>query len=117
MADLVLQNFNDEDGAAVTFASAAGGGDKVKWADNVALMVKNDDASAKTVTLTPAFTDIVDERYGELTRSPIVLVVAAGAVAIIPRMSVAFRNASDADKVAITYSAVTSLKIAAFTLG
>ncbi len=112
MADLTIQNLSDEDGGAITFANAAVGGDKYVWDSRASIIIKNDDASSKTVTVTPAYTVINDERYGELTRSAIVLVVAAGEVAIIPPVSVAFRNAADLNKVALTYSAATSLKVA-----
>ena len=113
MADLVIQNLSDEDGGAITFANAAGGGDKFVWDSRVAIFIRNDDAAPKTVTVTPAYSLIIDERYGELTRSAIVLTVPAGAVAVIPPVPIAFRNAADANKVALTYDAVTSLKIAA----
>lgn len=112
MADLTVQNLTDEDGGAITFAAASVGGDKYVWDSRASIVIKNDDAAAKTVTLTPAYTTISDERYGELTRSPIDMSVAAGAVAVIPAPSVAFRNAADSSKVAITYSAVTDLSIA-----
>ncbi|MGF7005801.1 hypothetical protein [Aminobacter sp. BE322] len=113
MADLTIQNLSDEDGGAITFANAAGGGDKFVWDSRVAIIIRNDDAAAKTVTVNPAYTTIDDERYGELTRSAIALTVAAGAVAVIPPVPVAFRNAADLNKVALTYDAVTSLKVAA----
>ncbi|MDK1489375.1 hypothetical protein QN219_04800 [Sinorhizobium sp. 7-81] len=112
MADLSIQDLSDEDGGAVTFAAAASGGDKFVWESQAFLVVKNDDASSKTVTFTPAFSTINDERYGELTRSSIVVTVAAGTVALVPPLPIAFRNPSDNNKVAITYSAVTSLGIA-----
>lgn len=112
MADLTIQNLSDEDGGAITFASAAVAGDKFVWDSRASIIVKNDDASAKTVTITPAYTTINDERYGELTRSAITLTVAAGAVAVIPPVPVAFRDAADLNKVALTYDAVASLKVA-----
>lgn len=113
MADLTIQNLTDEDGGAITFASAAVGGDKFIWDSRAAIIIRNDDASPKQVTVTAAFTAINDERYGELTRSNIVLSVAAGAVAVIPPVPVAFRAAADS-KVALTYDAITSLKVAVF---
>lgn len=112
MADLAIQDLSDEDGGAVTFAAAAGGGDKFVWDSRASVIIRNDDATSKTVTVSPAYATINDPTYGELTRSPIVLTVAAGAVAVIPPVNVAFRNAADANKVALTYDAVTSLKVA-----
>jgi hypothetical protein len=117
MADLTIQSLSDEDGGAITFASAAAGGDKYVWDSRAAIVIQNGDASAHTVTVTAAYTSINDATYGELTRSDIVLSVAAGAVAIIPPVNVAFRNAADSNKVALTYDAVTSLKVAAIRIG
>lgn len=117
MADLSIQSFADEDGAAITFAAAAAGGDKFVWDSRAFVAIRNDDASPKTVTFTPAFSVINDERYGELTRDAIAISVAAGAVALVPPLPVAFRNVADGNKVAITYSAVTSLKIAVGKIG
>jgi len=112
MADLTIQNLSDEDGGAITFASAAAGGDKFIWDSRAAIIIQNGDDSAHDVTVTAAYTSINDPTYGELTRSNIVLSVAAGAVAVIPPVNVAFRNAADSNKVALTYDGVTSLKVA-----
>ncbi|BCH32635.1 hypothetical protein MesoLjLc_45650 [Mesorhizobium sp. L-8-10] len=112
MADLTVQNLSDEDGGAVTFAAADVAGDKFVWDSRAAIVIKNDDVGSKTVTVTAAYTAINDATYGELTRSNIVLAVAAGAVAVIPPVNVAFRNAADLNKVALTYDAVTSLSVA-----
>lgn len=113
MADLTIQDLSDEDGAAITFSSAAAGGDKYIWDSRAAIIIQNGDASAHSVTVIAAYTAIKDATYGELTRADIVLSVAAGAVAVIPPVNVAFRNAADSNKVALTYDAVTSLKVAA----
>lgn len=112
MADLTVQDISDEDGAAVTFAAADVAGDKFAYSDKATIVVKNDDVAAKTVTVVAAVTAFNDRQRGELTRSNIVLTVAAGAVAVIPPLPNPFRNASDANKVALTYDAVTSLSIA-----
>ena len=112
MSDLTIQDLTDEDGGAIAFAAAAGGGDKFVWDSRAAVIIRNDDDAAKQVTVIPAYTTINDERYGELTRSPIVLNVAAGDVALLPPVPVAFRNAADLNKVSLTYDAVTALKIA-----
>lgn len=112
MADLSIQNLTDEDGAEVTFAAAAAGGDKFIWDARAFLIIKNDDASPTTVTLTAVTTSVTLDKYGELTRSNIALAVGAGEVAVIPPVPEAFRNAADAGKVAITYSSVTDLSVA-----
>lgn len=113
MADLTVQDLSAEGGAAVTMASAGGGGDKFVWGGQVFLLVNNTDSASHTVTLTPAFTEIDDPQNGELTRGNIVLAVAAGAISLIPPVPVPFRDPADGDKVAITYSAATGMKIAA----
>lgn len=51
MADLTIQNLSDEDGGAVTFASAATGGDKFVWDSRAAIIIQNGDASAHDVTV------------------------------------------------------------------
>ena len=112
MADLSILDLSDEDGGAITFAAAATGGDKFVWDSRAFVVIKNDDVAAKQVTITASYTTITDSRYGELTRSNIVLSVAAGATAIIPPVPVAFRNTADSNKVALTYDAVTSLSVA-----
>jgi len=111
MADLTVQNLSDEDGAAIAFASAAGGGDKFVHDPRASVFIKNDDVSSTTVTITAVQTVVQDKRFGELTRTDIVLVVAAGAVAVVPPLPEAFRNTADLNKVAITYSSVTSLGV------
>ena len=112
MADLTIQDLSDEDGGAITFADAASGGDKFVWDSRAAIVIQNGDSGSHTVTVTAAYTSISDQTYGELTRSNIELAVDAGAVAVIPPVNVAFRNAADSNKVALTYDAVTSLKVA-----
>jgi len=113
MADLVTQDLSGEGGAEVSFVAADAGGDKFVWTASTFLMIKNDDASPKTVTLDAVQTSVTLQQYGELTRADIVLVVGAGEVAVIPPPPTPFRNDSDAGKVAVTYSAVTSLLVAA----
>jgi hypothetical protein len=115
MADLTVQDLSDEDGAAVSFASAAGGGDKFVWSNQTFIIISNTDSGSHTVTVTPAYAEIDDGQNGELTRSSIVLAVAAGAVAIIPPLPVPFRSGSDG-KVSLTYEAVTGVKVAAARL-
>lgn len=112
MADLTRQDLTDEDGGAVTFTAASAGGDQFVWSSVHFVMIKNDDASAKQVTIPAATTSFDDSTRGELTRSDIVLSVAAGAVAIIPPLPSPFRDTADGNKVSLTYDAVTSLSVA-----
>jgi hypothetical protein len=112
MADLTTQLL-PEAGASINLAPAAAGGDKFVWDPATALVIRNDDTTAKTVTLTPAVATVTDPEKGALTKAAIVRSVAAGEVAIVPPVSSLFRNEADANKVAIAYSAVTSLRVAA----
>lgn len=111
MADLTVHDYSDEDGATMALVSAAGGGDKFLWSNQAFVIVQNGDSGSHTVTATPAFTEIDDAQNGELTRSNIVLTLAAGAIGIIPPLPVPFRSGSDG-KVSLTYDGVTSVKIA-----
>ena len=117
MADLTIQDMSDEDGAAIAFAAADVAGDKYVWNSRSAIIVKNDDASAKQVTITPAVTTANDPNLGEVTRDNIVLSVAAGEVAAFPAPPPAFRDRADGNKVSLTYDAVTSLSVAIVDFG
>lgn len=112
MAILSVQDLTAEDGGAIAFVAASVAGDKYAWDTRALIVVKNDDAAAKQVTVAAALVNIADPRYGDLTRSNIVLSVAPGAVAVIPPPPAPFRNSADANQVAITYDAVTSLSVA-----
>ena len=88
-------------GDDITFAAAAAD-DTALVQRNAVLVVKNDDAASKTVTLAaqlPAdnLTDIADT----------VVTVAAGAVALIPIELPLYRNVDG--EVEISYSATTSV--------
>lgn len=94
-------------GAAVTFASAAGGGDTL--ANPTAwdvLLIKNGDTSSKTVTLVVPGTDWNGQAIAD---TPVV--VPAGetwAVKLDPRYA-------SSGTLSITYSAVTSVTVAVVT--
>lgn len=91
----------------VTMNTAAGGGDTVNVdVPGICLLVRNGDASAKTVTVVRPGTT-----YG--TADPdIPVVIAAGNQAIIGPIPVDFADTNGL--VAITYSAVTSVTIGVF---
>lgn len=116
MADLSVQNFADEDGGVVTLSAADALGDKFVHHAAAAILVRNADAAPHTVTVTPYRTAINDRDHGELTRSSIILAVPAGATGIIPPLPAAFKHGDDANKVHITYDAVTSLSVAILRL-
>jgi hypothetical protein len=97
-------------GTAITLTAANGGGDTVRPAqDNVYLVVRNGDASPKTVTIVRPGTDRVGQAVPDLP-----VAVAAGAETIIP-ISQEFRDTAD-NLVDITYSAVTSVTVGAISL-
>lgn len=112
MADLTVQDFTDEDGGAIVFSAADVAGDKFVYSDRALIIVRNADAAAHTVTVTPSSTSTSDSTHGELTRDSIVLTVAAGATALIPPLPRVFRHRTDAGKVPLTYDAVTGLTVA-----
>lgn len=111
MGTLTVQS-PGESGADITFAAADAGGDVAANNEHdVVLLVKNDDASGKTVTITAQKTTTDKRGYGSVTKSNAAHTVAAGAIAVIGPFSNAFNNSSG--QIAITYDAVTSLTIAA----
>ena len=97
-------------GAAVTMAAASGGGDKVAPNKRGALLVTNGDASSKTVTIAvPGNT-----KYGQ-ANPDVAVVVAAGVTKLIGPFASDLADPTDG-KVAITYSAVTSVTVAAVSI-
>lgn len=94
-------------GTAVSLAAAAGGGDLIPPNPNGALMVRNGDASAKTVTVAvPGNT-----KFGQADPD-VAVVVAAGATALIGPLDQDLADPTDG-MVHVTYSAVTSVTVAA----
>jgi hypothetical protein len=93
-------------GTVLTMAAANGGGDTIVGGSTVYLLVRNGDASSKTVTIVRPGTT-----YG--TADPdIAVVVTAGNIAIIGPIPAEFADPSDG-QVDISYSAVTSVTVAA----
>lgn len=105
-----------EAGLTPSYASAAAGGDTVDNSDGKTwLHVKNGGGSSVTVTITAQTVSTEDPKLGTLTKANVARAVAAGAEAIIgPFKKQAFNNGSQ--QIAITYSAVTSVTIAALTI-
>lgn len=94
-------------GTTVNFVAASSGGDKVPANGRGCVLVKNADASAKTVTIAvPGNTE-----YGQAKPDFTVTVPAGATVAIGPFPS-DLKDDTDA-LVHLTYSAVTALTIAA----
>lgn len=110
MATITAVNTSDS-GADIAFTAAAGGGDQFLNAANTVLLVKNEDASSKDVTITAQSTSVNTPGYGPTTKADTVHTVAAGETAIIGTFgSRAFNDSSG--YVQITYSAVTSVSVA-----
>jgi hypothetical protein len=93
-----------------TFAAAGASGDKVACGERTWLHVKNGSASSITVTL--AATGAV---RGQTVTSPTVSVPASGERMIGPLTADLFAGATDG-LAAITYSATTTVTVAAFLI-
>lgn len=95
-------------GVAIALTAANADGNSVDVGDGYTLVVRNDDASSKTVTVqTPHQVEGVD--VAEVT-----LAVPAGEVGFVALDSQLFRRRSstDAGKAYVDYSAVTSVTVA-----
>lgn len=96
-------------GVVVSAVSAAGGGDQYPNNGKTLLKVINGGGSDITVTITPTNT------VNGYTIAPIAVTVAAGATKYLgPYDQNYFNNSSG--RVAVTYSAVTSVTVAALSL-
>lgn len=105
MAAIAVQGASNT-GVALGFVAASGGGDTVAVTNATHLFVRNADASAKTVTVVRPGND----RFGQPI-ADIAVVVAAGATAEI-LLDPEFRDPATG-LVSLTYSAVTSVTVAA----
>ena len=116
MATLTIQTISESGINDVSYEAVAGGGDVVANNGNVFLQLKNGSESAITVTITAQVTSVENSIYGDLTKSNASISVPAAGAAFIGPFQVAAYNNSDS-QIAITYSASTSLTIAALQLG
>lgn len=110
-ADLAIQDITNL-GLAPVYAAAAGGGDKIPGSDaDTFIHVKNGSGGALTVTVVTPGTVVGS---GGLAVADVAVSVPAGGERMIgPFPPDIYGNPADAGKVAITYSGVTSLTIAA----
>lgn len=109
MATLTVQTI-DRDGYNIAFAAAAGGGDEFVNTGSEFILVKNDDASAKTLTIaTPRTVD------GLAVADRPVVIPAGEQWPIGPLPTSTYNDGNN--KVQITYDAVTSLSLAVMKLG
>lgn len=109
MATLTTQPASAITGTTITFTAAAVGGDKVTPSANTYLIVKNGSGASITVTIDPTVTTFNGTAVPDTT-----VTVAAGAEAIIP-ITPDYKATSDG-LAAITYSAVTTVTVAAIRL-
>jgi hypothetical protein len=100
-----------EAGAAVTLVAAAVGGDTYDLTDSEAvLVVRNADASSKTVTV------VTPGTVSGLAIADRALVIAAGAFALLPLDKGDYRDPATG-LASITYSAVTSVTVGVVRFG
>lgn len=96
-------------GLQPAYAAAAGGGDQAPVGEKLVLHVRNDDASAKTVTVATPGT------VGGLAIADAAQTIPAGGDAFIPLKASSFRDPATG-RAAVTYSAVTSVTVAVLQL-
>lgn len=111
MAELTVQQIT-EDGAAATYVAANSGGDTADNNGNLFLHIKNGGGSSITATITAQTTTVNSGAYGELTKANAAVTVEASGEAFIGGFAPAAFNDGNSE-IAITYSAVTSVTIAA----
>jgi hypothetical protein len=111
MAELTVQQITEAGGAA-TYVSAAGGGDTADNNGNMFLHIKNGGEDGVTITITALTTTVDSGMYGDLTKANASILIAGLGEAFIGGFAPAAFNDGNGE-VAITYSAVTSLTIAA----
>lgn len=98
-------------GQAITMASAAGGGDKVDAGDHTAILVTNGGGGSINVTVAvPGNT-----QFGQ-AEPDIVVAVAAGATKLIGPLPVALEDRATDRLIAVTYSGVSSVTVAAIEI-
>lgn len=98
------------DGVAVTYATASGGGDKVKPGSDVFLLVKNGSGSTVTVTIS----GVGQTGYG-VDNPDKTFTVAAGADKAIPMLR-EYGDPNDGGLAAIGWSSATSVTFAALRI-
>lgn len=98
-------------GTVVTMAAASSGGDKVDGGDDLALLVTNGGGSSINVTIAVHG----NTRAGQ-AEPDVVVAVAAGATKVIGPLADFLEDRATDRLVAITYSSVTSVTVAAIRI-
>tara|TARA_R110002050_G_scaffold266360_1_gene407674 strand:- start:129 stop:473 length:345 start_codon:yes stop_codon:yes gene_type:complete len=111
MAELTVQQITETGGAA-TYETAAAEGDTADNNGNMFLHIKNGGGGSITVTITALTTSVDSGMYGDLTKANASIAVAAEGEAFIGGFAPAAFNDGNGE-IAITYSGVTSVTIAA----
>ena len=111
MAELTVQQITETGGAA-TYAAATAEGDTAANNGHLFLHIKNGSGGGLTVTITALTTTVDSGMYGDLTKANATVTIAAGTDAFIGGFAPAAFNDGNGE-IAITYSGVTSLTIAA----
>ena len=111
MAELTIQQIT-EAGGSVTYSAAAGGGDTADNGGSTFLHIKNGGGSEITATITAQTTSVDSSIYGDLTKANATIEVASEGEAFIGGFAPAAFNDGNGE-IAITYSGVTSVTIAA----
>ena len=111
MAELTLQQIT-EAGGSVTYSAAAADGDTADNGGTTFLHIKNGSGESITVTITAETTSVDSNIYGDLTKANASIAIAGSGEAFIGPFKPAAFNDGDGE-IAITYSGVTSLTIAA----
>ena len=104
-----------EAGVLVTYEAATVDGDVVDNEGTVFLHVKNGGGSEMTVTITAQTTSVDSPLYGALTKANASKAIAASTEVFIGPFQINAYNNTD-EQIAITYSGVTSVTIAALYL-
>ena len=112
MATLTVQTIDLTSGVAPTYASAAAGGDEYANDGKTYIHLKNASGGSITVTVTVQQSAVDSQQFGRLVPANRTFTVGAGAERIIPFLSAGGYNNSNG-RVALTYSGVTSLTVAA----
>lgn len=115
MGAIAIQTIS-ESGKVATYGATEGTGDTVENNGKVFLHYKNGSGSEITVTITAQTTSVDSSVYGDLTKANATQAIAASGECFIgPFAPPAYNNSSS--QIVVTYSAVTSLTVAALQLG
>lgn len=106
---LITPQLVEPTGVALTFAAASGGGDTISPGSTTCLLVRNGDASSKTVTIV-----VPGTKYGQ-ANPDISAAVAAGVTAVFGPFGSDLADPADG-LIDVTYSAVTSVTVAALRI-